>query len=164
MSDPKSMGAKGTPHNDKIQIRKILVPIDGSEHSIKAAKYATRIAKVDNAELFFIHVITPGIPYGYATPAASTVHQYEEEIKDKINSWFDEVRNIAKNEGIYDVKTDIFVDVKSVIESILDYATSKEIDLIVVGTKGRTGLKRLLMGSIASGILHHAQCPVLLVK
>jgi len=158
------MGAKGTPHNDKIQIRKILVPIDGSEHSIKAAKYATRIANVDNAELFFIHVITPGIPYGYATPAASTVHQYEEEIKDKINSWFDEVRNIAKNEGIYDVKTDIFVDVKSVIESILDYATSKEIDLIVVGTKGRTGLKRLLMGSIASGILHHAQCPVLLVK
>ena len=164
MSDPKSMEAKGTPHNDKIQIRKILVPIDGSEHSIKAAKYATRIAKVDNAELFFIHVITPGIPYGYATPAASTVHQYDEEIKDKINSWFDEVRNIAKNEGIRDVKTDIFVDVKSVIDSILDYATTKEIDLIVVGTKGRTGLKRLLMGSIASGILHHAQCPVLLVK
>jgi len=56
------------------------------------------------------------------------------------------------------------VDVKSVIESILDYATSKEIDLIVVGTKGRTGLKRLLMGSIANGIVQHAQCPVLLVK
>jgi len=164
MSDSKSMEARGTPHNDKIQIRKILVPIDGSEHSIKAAKYATRIAKVDNAELFFIHVITPGIPYGYATPAASTVHQYDEEIKDKINSWFDEVRNIAKNEGIRDVKTDIFVDVKSVIESILDHATSKEIDLIVVGTKGRTGLKRLLMGSIANGIVQHAQCPVLLVK
>lgn len=164
MSDTKSMEAKGTPYNDKIQIRKVLVPIDGSEHSIKAAKYATRIAKVDNAELFCIHVITPGIPYGYATPAASTVHQYDEEIKDKINSWFDEVRNIAKNECIPDVKTDIFVDVKSVIDSILDYATTKEIDLIVVGTKGRTGLKRLLMGSIAIGILHHAQCPVLLVK
>ena len=164
MSDSKSMEARGTPHNDKIQIRKILVPVDGSEHSIKAAKYATRIAKVDNAELFCIHVITPGIPYGYATPAASTVHQYDEEIKDKIESWFDEVRDIAKNEGISDVKTDIFMDVKSVIESILDYANSKEIDLIVVGTKGRTGLKRLLMGSIASGILHHAQCPVLLVK
>ena len=164
MSDTKSMEAKATPHNDKIKIRKILVPIDGSEHSIKAAKYATRIAKVDNAELFCIHVITPGIPYGYATPAASTVHQNDEEIKDKINSWFDELRNIAKNEGIPDLKTDIFVNVKSVIESILDYATSKEIDLIVIGTKGRTGLKRLLMGSVASGIVHHAHCPVLLVK
>jgi nucleotide-binding universal stress UspA family protein len=88
-----------------------------------------------------IHVITPGIPYGYATPTASTLHQYDDEIKDKINSWFDEVRNIAKNEGIPDVKTDILVDVKSVIESVLDFAISKEIDLIVVGTKGRTGVK-----------------------
>ena len=40
MSDTKSMEAKATPHNDEIKIRKILVPIDGSEHSIKAAKYA----------------------------------------------------------------------------------------------------------------------------
>jgi nucleotide-binding universal stress UspA family protein len=164
MSDTKSMEAKGMPDNDNIQIRRILVPIDGSEHSIKAAKYATRIAKADNAEISCIHVITPGIPYGYATPAASTVHQHDEEIKHKIESWFDEVRDIAKNEGISDVKTDIFVDVKSVIESILDYASSKGIDLIVVGTKGRTGLKRLLMGSIANGIVHHANCPVLLVK
>src|SRR5437899_12227211 len=106
MSDTKSMEAKGTPHNDKIQIRKILVPIDGSEHSIKAAKYATRIAKVDNAELFCIHVITHGIPYGYASPAAYTVHQYDVEVKDKINAWLDKVRNIEKNEGIEDVKTE----------------------------------------------------------
>jgi nucleotide-binding universal stress UspA family protein len=88
----------------------------------------------------------------------------EIERNHKIESWFDEVRDIAKNEGISDVKTDIFVDVKSVIESILDYASSKEIDLIVVGTKGRTGLKRLLMGSIANGIVHQAHCPVLLIK
>jgi nucleotide-binding universal stress UspA family protein len=151
-------------NNGKIQIRKILVPIDGSEYSLNAAEYATRIAKDENAQLFCIHVITPRIPYGYATSAASTAGQYHEDIKDVVESWFEKVRNIAKNEGISDVKTDIFTDVKSVIESILDYATSKDVDLIVIGTKGRTGLKRFLMGSVANGVVQHAHCPVLLVR
>ena len=96
MSDTKSLEAKATPHNDKTQIRKILVPIDGSEHSIKAAKYATRIAKVDNAEISCIHVITPGIPYGYATPAASTVHQHDEEIKHICSTRFAGIISLCK--------------------------------------------------------------------
>ena len=50
--------------NNKVQIRKILVPIDGSECSLDAAKYATRIAKNENAQLFCIHVMTK-VPYGY---------------------------------------------------------------------------------------------------
>ncbi|HET7148462.1 MAG TPA: universal stress protein [Candidatus Nitrosopolaris sp.] len=151
-------------NNGKIQIRKILVPIDGSKYSLNAAEYATRIAKDENAQLFCIHVITPRIPYGYATSAASTTGQYHEDIKDVVESWFEKVRDIAKNEGISDVKTDIFTDVKSVIESILDYASSKDVDLIVIGTKGRTGLKRFLMGSVANGVVQHAHCPVLLVR
>ena len=164
MSDTRSIEANVTPNNDKIQIRKILVPVDGSEYSMNAAKYATRIAKVDNAELFCIHIITPRMPYGYSTSAASATGQHDDEIQDKVESWFDKVRKIAKDERIPDVKTDILVDVKSVIESILDYATSKEIDLIVIGTKGRAGVKRLLMGSIANGVVQHAHCPVLLVR
>ena len=60
--------------------------------------------------------------------------------------------------------TEILRDVKSTIESIIDYATSKEVDLIVNGTKGRTGLKRFLMGSVANGIVQHDHCPVLLVR
>jgi nucleotide-binding universal stress UspA family protein len=56
------------------------------------------------------------------------------------------------------------MDSHSVINSILDYAVSREIDLIVIGTKGRTGLKRFLMGSVANGVVQHAHCPVLLVR
>jgi K+-sensing histidine kinase KdpD len=56
--------------NDRkeIEIKNILVPIDGSEYSLHAAQYATRIARNEKAELFCIHVVTPHIPYGYATP------------------------------------------------------------------------------------------------
>jgi nucleotide-binding universal stress UspA family protein len=51
--------ARSASDNSKIQIRKILIPIDGSEYSLNAAKYAIRIAKDEKAQLFCIHVITP---------------------------------------------------------------------------------------------------------
>lgn len=59
---------------------------DGSEYSLNAAKYATRIAKEDNAELFCIHVITSRVPYGYATSAESKTGQYREDIKNMVES------------------------------------------------------------------------------
>lgn len=106
--------------------------------------------------------ITPQIPYGYA--AAATDGQYYEDIKDKVESWFDKVKAMAKAEDIADVQTEIFIDVKSVIESVVDYASRRNIDLIVIGTRGRTGLKRFLMGSVTNGVVQHAHCPVLLVR
>lgn len=148
--------------NDKVQVRRILIPIDGSECSLKAAKYATRIAKDENAQLFCIHCIV-SIPYGYFNPASST-EQYYGDIKEKVESWFDKVRLIAKAEDIIKLTTETFTDSHSVINSILDYAISREIDLIVIGTRGRTGLKRFLMGSVANGVVQHAHCPVLLVR
>jgi nucleotide-binding universal stress UspA family protein len=154
--------AKSASDNRKIQIRKILIPIDGSEYSLNAAKYAIRIAKDEKAQLFCIHVITPKIPYGYAT--AATDGQYYEDIKNNVESWFDKVKDMAKAEDIADLNTEIFIDVKSVIESVIDYASRGNIDLIVIGTKGRTGLKRFLMGSVANGVVQHAHCPVLLVR
>jgi nucleotide-binding universal stress UspA family protein len=149
----------------KIDIKNILVPIDGSEYSLNAAQYATRIARNEKAQLFCIHIVTPRMPYGYATPAASSKeNQNYEDIKHKVESWFDIVRNMAKVEGIPDIKTEIFIDVKSIIESIIDYATRKNIDLIVIGTRGRTGLKRFFMGSVANGVIRHVHCSVLVVR
>ncbi|MGC1928245.1 MAG: universal stress protein [Candidatus Nitrosopolaris sp.] len=154
--------ANATKNNIKVQIRKILVPIDGSECSLNAARYATRIAKDENAQLFCIHVIA-SVPYAYqSSPPA--IDQYFKDLEEKVRLWFDKIKDMAKNEGISEVKTEIFTDVKSVIGSIIDYATSRDIDLIVIGTRGRTGLKRFLMGSVANGVVQHAHCPVLLVR
>ena len=98
------------------------------------------------------------------TPAASSTKSPYYDIKNKVESWFDNARNMAKDEGIFDIETEIFIDVKSIIESIIEYATRRNIDLIVIGTRGRTGLKRFLMGSVANGVVQHAHCPVLLVR
>ncbi len=129
--------------NCKIQIRKILIPIDGSECSLNAAKYAVKLAKDENAQLFSIHVI--GSIYGYSS-SLYTIDQYFKDLQEKARSWFKEVRDMTRKENIADPKTEIFTDVKSIIESIIDCATSKDIDLIVIGTRGRTGLKRFLTG------------------
>ena len=153
---------KATDNNTEVQIRKILVPIDGSECSLNAAKYATRIAKNENAQLFCIHVIG-SVPYGYAS-SPPAIDQYFKDLEEKVQSWFDKVRDMAKIEGIAGVETETFTDVKSIIGSIIDYATSRDVDLIVIGTRGRTGLKRLLMGSVANGVVQHAHCSVLLVR
>ncbi|MGC2573794.1 MAG: universal stress protein [Candidatus Nitrosopolaris sp.] len=96
------------------EIKNILVPIDGSDYSLSAAQFATRIARSEKAQLFCIHIVTPRMPYGYATPAASpTKNRYYDDIKNKVESWFDIVRNMAKDEGIPDIKTEIFIDVIS---------------------------------------------------
>jgi nucleotide-binding universal stress UspA family protein len=154
--------SKAVSNNSKIHIKKILVPIDGSECSLNAAKYGIKIAKDENAQLFCIHVIG-SVPYGYAS-SPPAIDQYFKDLEEKVQSWFDKVRDMAKNEGVPELKTEIFTDVKSILASIIDYATNKDIDLIVIGTKGRTGLKRFLMGSVANGVVQHAHCPVLLVR
>jgi nucleotide-binding universal stress UspA family protein len=72
-------------NNTKVQIKKILVPIDGSECSLYA-KYATRIAKEENAQLYCIHVIT-SVPYGIAN--APAIEEYFKGYEEKVQSWFD---------------------------------------------------------------------------
>jgi nucleotide-binding universal stress UspA family protein len=202
--------------NDRkeIEIKNILVLIDGSEYSLHTAQYATRIARNEKAQLFCIHVVTPQrfkfFHRHASSPSPSSDYTKQEPpeeqrlisyeslpvydsesnefvgeveipvelqlmsqelhsrmaniIKNKVESWFDIVRNMAKDEGIPDIETEIFIDVKSITESIIEYATRKNIDLIVIGTRGRTGLKRFFMGSVANGVVQHAHCSVLLVR
>jgi nucleotide-binding universal stress UspA family protein len=159
-----TLSVKATDNNNdiKVQIKKILVPIDGSECSFNAAKYAIKLAKDENAQLYCIHVIG-SVPYGYGS-SPQAIDQYFKDLEQKVQSWFDKIKDMAKNEGILGIKTETFTDVKSVIGSIIDYAVTKEIDLIVIGTRGRTGLKRFFMGSVANGVVQHAHCPVLVVR
>ncbi len=146
----------------KVQIKKILVPIDGSNYSIDAARYAIELAKLQKAEINFIHIIEP-LPYGvdYLGP---TFDQYSKDVTNQVQSWFSKIRSLAKSNGLEDIKTEVFSEKRSITNTIIDYAQDESIDLIVMGTKGRTGFKRLLLGSIADGVAQHAHCPVLLVR
>jgi nucleotide-binding universal stress UspA family protein len=147
---------------EKAHIRRILVPIDGSKYSMRAAKYAIEVAKLQKAQIVCIHVIV-ALPYGYAF-SGSCNDQYLDDIENQYKLWFNQVIQMAEKEGIKNIKTEVFKDVRSITDAIINYASNNSIDLIVVGTRGRTGLQKVLIGSVANGIVQHAHCSVLLIR
>lgn len=146
----------------EVQIKKLLLPIDGSDASLKAAEYAVKIAKQNACKIICIHALeSPAYlsEYNYAPMLPA----YYERATKLAEEWFEKVTDIAGKEGV-DVKTDLRLDVVSVVDTIVNYARDENVDLIVMGTKGRTGLKRFLLGSVANGVITHAHCPVLVVR
>lgn len=145
-------------------IKKILVPIDASDCSTAAANYAVGLAKVCNASIILIHVVERhpyrSLPY-YLTAGANRV--LEKEIKKVAEVWFAKIEENARKQNVR-VRHDLLLRRRSVIESMVSYAEDNRIDLIVMGTMGATGLKRLLVGSVAKGVIEHARCPVLLIR
>lgn len=148
--------------DDDASIERILVPIDGSSYSIKAAKYAVEIAKNQKAQLFCIYVLDR-LPYGLEA-CGSGIEECLKFLEGQARSWFNKIESIAKSEGVRTAEFEIIKDFRSIIDSIINYSTTNAIDLIVIGTRGRTGLQRLLLGSIANGVSQHAHCSVLLVR
>ncbi len=151
----------------EITIKKILVPIDGSEYSIKAVQYAVMQAKLTGAEIIAIHVLgqlplvsTAAMETYYGNVKMSNA--FLKAAKEEGSKWLSKVEGMAKQEGV-PISTEVLYD-GSVVQSIVDFASKKNIDLIVMATRGRTKFKKLLLGSVASGVVTHANCPVLVVK
>lgn len=149
--------------------QKILVGIDGSDKSLEAADYSISIAKNTNAQLIILNVLeTEPWYYGkraYEWGSAEELHKVYENEKAEIQKILDEIKEKAKTLGIQS-KTKILMipRIEGTIKPILKYAEDEGIDLIVVGTRGRTGIKRMLLGSMASGVVAFAHCPVMVVK
>jgi nucleotide-binding universal stress UspA family protein len=154
----------------KIRFSKILVAIDGSDHSMKAAEYAIDLAKDNRTQLIALAVLDiTKIGYAASTFIASPTHGLDEleQKRKEANEWLDKVGKLiasqkANNDDIQ-FKSQI-EESMSVAGTIVDYAENQNIDLIVVGSRGRSGFKKLLLGSVASTIVTYATCPVLVIK
>jgi nucleotide-binding universal stress UspA family protein len=150
-----------------IGFSKIVVGIDGSEKSMKAAEYAISIAKMYNAELIATNILTSDIGYIYSSPGIESPPLTIREIillaEDEAKKWFDKIK-AAANKNEIQFRTEFIVAKRSVLSTILDYAEEQNINLIVVGTTGRSGIKKMLLGSVASGLVTYALCPVLVIK
>jgi nucleotide-binding universal stress UspA family protein len=84
--------------------------------------------------------------------------------KKEAQKWFDKVAAIAEKAGVVRMSTEIILDVFSVADTLITYTETNNVDLIVTGTKGRTGLKKFVLGSVTSSVVSHAKCPVLVVR
>ena len=145
--------------SDLEKISKILVSIDGSEPSINAANYAISAAKVYDAELIALHVIPSDVSlFGPSPPP------HLDELKKVAQEYLDMVAQKAQasTNGIQ-LKTKLIAS-PSIVGGIVNFAEEEHVNLIVIGTKGRSGIKKLLLGSVASGVVTYAHCPVMIVK
>lgn len=138
---------------------KIMVAIDGSEHSLKAAEYALEVSKSFNSQLFAVTVTS--IPESYRLRQDEVLGESREMTDSR--AWLEKFSHEAKT-GNIELKTELINSHRPVDYVILEYAEEKNIDLIVVGTRGRSGFKRLLLGSVASSVVSYAHCPVMIVK
>ena len=134
------------------EISKILLPIDGSESSIKAAEYAIGVARKkgedNNAESIALYVIHSEIKHAYSTYYGGSVNQSSieriiEHAKKEAQTWFDKVREKCDENNVK-LRREIIVNPKSLVGAIIDYAEHEGVDLIVMGTRGRSGFRRLL--------------------
>jgi len=142
--------------------KNILIPYDDSECSLHAFKIATEIAKKFNSKLTVLTVI----PKYYHTSSLYANVRYEEILlkqqRDSANSALSKVDSIAKKQGIKLVK--YVLESNSVVKTLVTFSKSGKFDLIVMGTHGRTGWSKLIIGSVANGIIQTANCSALVVK
>lgn len=143
----------------KIDVKNILVPIDGSESSFEAARYALKVAKINNAKVTLLHVSTiPPFPRYF-----ESVKKYEEEVEKKSNEWFNKIKNFEEAKGV-EIDQVVNTTALSIVEGIIYVADEGNFDLIVISPRGKSTLKRLLLGSVTSGVVTHATCSVLVVR
>lgn len=141
-----------------MKFSKIMVAIDGSDASMVALNYAISISKEYNAELCALYAVNTDTDlFG---PHASS--EYTIRKKKEGQEYLDKAKLTAKEKNM-EITAEI-IPSTNIPVSIVKYAEEKNFDLIVVGTRGLSGLKRMLLGSVASKIIAYAHCPVMVIK
>jgi nucleotide-binding universal stress UspA family protein len=154
--------------NDSI-FSKILVPVDGSINSMKAIDYAVNVAEKYKSEIIALHVLYSQTGFAFhketvaGTITSSSLNDLNLEAKQEAEKWFKEINKRAEKMNVQ-IKTEVVFTVISIVEGILTHAEKENIDLIIIGSKGKSGWKKLIVGSVASGISTYAHCPILIVK
>ncbi|MCL6472203.1 MAG: universal stress protein [Firmicutes bacterium] len=143
------------PEKSVIKWGKILLAVDGSKYSDVAASRAITFAQTYGRTLDILSVVdVPPEAYGEAP-------DFVDKMVEKAREIAETVENTAK---VAKISATSFVRDGDAPEKILDLAKKLESDVIVMGSHGHTGLKRLLMGSVTERVIGHAPCPVLVVK
>ena len=143
-----------------ISLKRILFPTDFSEPAQEAQQYAMSLADRFGAELHLLHVVPIVIPF---PDAASPYIMPEQEMATQVEAAKKHLIDVVSPEWISGHVVKQTAVMGLAVDEILTYTKENEIDLIVVGTHGHTGLTRLLIGSVAEKLVRVASCPVLTV-
>ncbi len=144
-----------------MMMENILVPVDGSEYSVKAFNVALDIAKKFEARISVLACLEKENISAWCIN--KTAHmQIIKDAEKFARDFISKLEKTAKDANI-SISVDI-IETKSIPKEINNFAISKKIDLIVMGSHGRTGFNQFLLGSVSNAVSHTAKCPVLIIK
>lgn len=138
--------------------RKILIAIDSEPIAAHAADIGAELARLAGAEMAFIHVIDPALANAADTGIQPAV--LEATAKEDARKLIGDFRKRLPQQSVVLE----FVQIGTPVAEIVSAAKDWPADLIVIGSHGRGGIRRALLGSVAEGVLRHASCPVLVVR
>lgn len=141
-------------------MKKLLVPIDGSEYSVKAMLKAKEIAVLTDGEITILNVIRPMQDYRYA----HNKDFYKEGERTLIRQSNIILEEAMKNFEDFPGKVDTLYKRGDPVEEIVLYAEEGKFDLIIMGSRGLGVFSRTLLGSVSNKVLHHTHTSVLIVK
>lgn len=153
---------------------KILVAIDILETNRSIFKEALSLAQTTGARLMLLNIIAPsqdnypnpfiysGYEYGLGDDSLVTI--YQEQWRKSKQRGLDRLKSLAEEATAAGVKTEYILDFGNPGRTICDHAKSRSADLIIVGSRGLTGVKEMFLGSVSNYVTHHAPCSVLIVR
>jgi nucleotide-binding universal stress UspA family protein len=143
------------------QYKHILVPLDGSELAELALADALSLAQLNEAEVVLLQVISP---FEYIAGDTAPMGFVDELVKAHQDAALRYLEEIIGREECRNLRVRLAVEIGIPAETIIDYAHREPIDLIVMATHGRSGLRRWVYGSVADKVLRGSDIPVLLVR
>jgi nucleotide-binding universal stress UspA family protein len=136
---------------------RILVAVDGSESAKKAFEKSIYLAQRCNSKLDVIHVVLDST---YGGDSATTFDLID-ELKEKGKKLLEQCKSQAESNN---VEVETFLKLGDYAQVIIDTASENNYDLIVMGSRGLSVFKELLLGSVSFKVMHHAKCPVMVVR
>ncbi|MBO3753841.1 MAG: universal stress protein [Candidatus Brockarchaeota archaeon] len=146
-----------TVGSETFSFRRILVPLDGSEHSVKALETAVQIALKFGSRIMLVHVYQVG---GFAI-SPTPVEEFIEAIRKMGVSILEDGEKRVKSGG---VKVEKLLLEGRPVDQIIRTCREGGFDMIVMGARGLSRVREILLGSVSDGVVRHASCPVLVVK
>lgn len=142
-------------------IKKILVPVDFSDYSKRALRYAVDFSKHFNSELILISVIEPMIYPADFSMGQVAIPATDQNLTERIEN---ELKTLEENEIGGQVKSKRIIKSGKPFYEIVETAREEDVDLIIIATHGHTGVEHLLFGSTAEKVVRKAPCPVLTLR
>ena len=156
-----SMSSRVGAQPEDLPIRRILVPIDFSEHSKHALRYSVTFARKFDAELLMMYVVEPTVYPADFSFGQVSMPNFEHELRDRGEKGLNELLETNVHDA---VRARTRVRTGKPFLEIISVATEEKVDLIIIATHGHTGVEHILFGGTAEKVVRKAPCEVLVVR